>query len=144
MRESSADALEPEGGSINHDVSVPVSSIPAFMEEAGKAVTAAIPEARICAFGHLGDGNIHYNISQPVNTDPRADMEADKRAFLARWRDMNEIVHAIVLSCGGSISAEPGLGQFKRDELARIRPAIANDLIRRPKPAFDPHRNSVV
>src|SRR5690606_32606478 len=89
MRESMSDAQKPEGGSIKHDVSVPVSSIPAFMEEAGKAVTAAIPGARICAFGHLGDGNIHYNISQPVS----ADMAAGNQAFLARWRDMNEIVH---------------------------------------------------
>lgn len=138
MRESMSDAQKPEGGSIKHDVSVPVSSIPAFIEEAGKAVTAAIPGARICAFGHLGDGNIHYNISQPVSADPGADMEAGKQAFLARWRDMNEIVHAIVLSCGGSISAEHGIGQLKRDELARIRPAIEIDLMRRIKRAFDP------
>jgi len=130
MRESMSDAQKPEGGSIKHDVSVPVSHVPAFMDEAAAAVMRAIPGARICAFGHLGDGNIHYNISQPVG--------ADKEAFLARWKEINEIVHGIVLSFGGSISAEHGIGQLKRDELAAIRPAIEMDLMRRIKTAFDP------
>lgn len=130
MRESMSGAQTPEGGSIKHDVSVPVSKIPAFMAAAEKAVLAAMPGARICAFGHLGDGNIHYNISQPVG--------ADKAAFLARWREMNDIVHAIVIEAGGSISAEHGIGQLKRDELAHVRPAIEMDLMRRIKHAFDP------
>ena len=130
MRESMSDAQKPEGGSIKHDVSVPVSSVPLFMETAGKAVLAAMPGARICAFGHLGDGNIHYNISQPIGDD--------KPAFLARWREINEIVHGIVLEMSGSISAEHGIGQLKRDELERIRPAIEIDLMRRIKRAFDP------
>ncbi len=130
MRESMSDAQKPEGGSIKHDVSVPVSHVPAFMDEAESAVLRAIPDARICAFGHMGDGNIHYNISQPVG--------ADKSAFLARWREINEIVHGIVLSFGGSISAEHGIGQLKRDELAAIRPAIEMELMRRIKTAFDP------
>lgn len=130
MRESMSDAQKPEGGSIKHDVSVPVSKIPAFMAEAEKAVLAAMPGARICAFGHLGDGNIHYNISQPVG--------ADKQAFLDRWREMNEIVHGIVLNAGGSISAEHGIGQLKRDELAHIRSDIEMELMYRIKKAFDP------
>ncbi|MFK0384786.1 FAD-binding oxidoreductase [Rhizobium sp. RM] len=130
MRESMSDAQKPEGGSIKHDVSVPVSKIPDFMTTAGEAVMAAIPGARICAFGHLGDGNIHYNISQPVG--------ADKAEFLNRWHEMNEIVHGIVLSLNGSISAEHGIGQLKRDELASIRPGIEMDLMRRIKFAFDP------
>ncbi len=130
MRESMSDAQKPEGGSIKHDVSVPVSKIPDFMTTAGEAVKAAIPGARICAFGHLGDGNIHYNISQPVG--------ADKAEFLNRWHEMNEIVHGIVLSLNGSISAEHGIGQLKRDELASIRPGIEMDLMRRIKFAFDP------
>lgn len=130
MRESMSDAQKPEGGSIKHDVSVPVSHVPAFMDEAERAVMTAIPGARICAFGHLGDGNIHYNISQPVG--------ADKNAFIAQWKEINEIVHGIVLSFGGSISAEHGIGQLKRDELAAIRPAIEMDLMRRIKTAFDP------
>jgi FAD/FMN-containing dehydrogenase len=91
---------------------------------------AAMPGARICAFGHMGDGNIHYNISQPVG--------ADKDAFIARWHEMNEIVHGIVLAHSGSISAEHGIGQLKRDELAAIRPAIEINLMRRIKRALDP------
>ncbi|MCK8780677.1 FAD-binding oxidoreductase [Rhizobium sp. NTR19] len=130
MRESLSDAQKPEGGSIKHDVSVPVSKIPAFMAEADKAVLEAVPGARICAFGHLGDGNIHYNISQPVG--------ADKAEFLAKWRMINDIVHPIVLAAGGSISAEHGIGQLKRDELAHIRSPIEMDLMRRIKMAFDP------
>lgn len=130
MRESMSDAQKPEGGSIKHDVSVPVSQVPDFMAEAEKAVIAAVPGARICAFGHLGDGNIHYNISQPVG--------ADKAAYLARWREVNAIVHGIVLKHGGSISAEHGIGQLKRDELAIIRSPIEMDLMHRIKAAFDP------
>ncbi|KIQ01756.1 2-hydroxyacid dehydrogenase [Agrobacterium tumefaciens] len=130
MRESMSDAQKPEGGSIKHDVSVPVSKIPVFMAEAEAAVMQALPGARICAFGHLGDGNIHYNISQPVG--------ADKAEFIARWREINHIVHGIVLSHGGSISAEHGIGQLKRDELADIRPGIELELMRRIKTAFDP------
>lgn len=130
MRESMSEAQKPEGGSIKHDVSVPISSIPHFMAQAEQAVLAAMPGARICAFGHLGDGNIHYNISQPVG--------ADKAAFIARWREMNQIVHGLVLAHGGSISAEHGIGQLKRDELATIRPPIEIDLMRRIKNAFDP------
>ncbi|TDK37467.1 FAD-binding oxidoreductase [Rhizobium deserti] len=130
MRESLSDAQKPEGGSIKHDVSVPVSKIPAFMAEAGDAVLKAVPGARICAFGHLGDGNIHYNISQPIG--------ADKAAFIGRWREVNEIVHGVVLSAGGSISAEHGIGQLKRDELAHIRSPIEMELMYRIKRAFDP------
>jgi FAD/FMN-containing dehydrogenase len=130
MRESMSDAQKPEGGSIKHDVSVPVSKIPTFMAQAETAVLAAMPGARICAFGHLGDGNIHYNISQPLG--------ADKQAFLDRWREINAIVHAIVLDVGGSISAEHGIGQLKRDELAHIRSPIEMDLMYRIKKAFDP------
>ncbi|WEZ84196.1 FAD-binding oxidoreductase [Rhizobium sp. 32-5/1] len=130
MRESMSPAQKPEGGSIKHDVSVPVSSIPAFMKEADAAVMAAMSGARICAFGHMGDGNIHYNISQPVG--------ADKQAFIDRWREMNAIVHGIVLKYNGSISAEHGIGQLKRDELAEVRSPIEIDLMQRIKHAFDP------
>uniref|UniRef100_A0A7C1P0J2 FAD-binding oxidoreductase n=1 Tax=Agrobacterium albertimagni TaxID=147266 RepID=A0A7C1P0J2_9HYPH len=130
LRESMSEAQRPEGGSIKHDVSVPVSRIPAFLAEADAAVHALMPDARICAFGHLGDGNIHYNISQPVG--------ADKAAFIARWREVNAVVHAVVHRHTGSISAEHGVGQLKRDELAASRPAIETQLMRRIKQAFDP------
>ncbi|MFN3719653.1 MAG: FAD-binding oxidoreductase [Rhizobium rhizophilum] len=130
LRESMSEAQRPEGGSIKHDVSVPVSRIPAFLAEADAAVHALMPDARICAFGHLGDGNIHYNISQPVG--------ADKATFIARWREVNAMVHAVVHRHSGSISAEHGVGQLKRDELAASRPAIETELMRRIKQAFDP------
>jgi len=130
MRESMSDAQKPEGGSIKHDVSVPVAQIPQFMQEAAAGVMAALAGARICAFGHMGDGNIHYNISQPVG--------ADKAEFIGRWREINKIVHGLVLQHGGSISAEHGIGQLKRDELASIRSDIEMDLMRRIKTAFDP------
>ncbi|CAH0339770.1 FAD-binding oxidoreductase [Rhizobium sp. CECT 9324] len=130
LRESMSEAQRPEGGSIKHDVSVPVSRIPAFLSEADAAVRRVMPDARICAFGHLGDGNIHYNISQPVG--------ADKAEFIGRWREMNAVVHGIVHAHNGSISAEHGVGQLKRDELAASRPAIETELMRRIKQAFDP------
>ncbi len=130
MREAMSEAQKPEGGSIKHDVSVPVSRVPAFIAEADAAVEAMIPGVRVCAFGHLGDGNIHYNVSQPTG--------ANKEEYLARWKDMNKIVHAIVLKHNGSISAEHGIGQLKRDELAKIRSDIEMDLMRRIKRSFDP------
>ena len=130
MREAMSWAQQPEGGSIKHDVSVPIARIPEFLDRAGKGVLAAEPAARIVAFGHIGDGNIHYNISQPVG--------ADKAAFLARWHEMNEIVHGVVLDLDGSISAEHGIGQLKREELAAVRQPIEIDLMKRIKKAFDP------
>jgi D-lactate dehydrogenase (cytochrome) len=82
------------------------------------------------SFGHLGDGNIHYNISQPVG--------ADKSAFLARWHEVNDIVHGIVLGLGGSISAEHGIGLMKRDELTRVKDKVALDVMRALKKTLDP------
>lgn len=130
MREEMSWAQKPEGGSIKHDISVPVASIPAFIHEANAATLDMIPGARVVCFGHIGDGNLHYNVSQPVG--------ADKEAFLARWHDLNHRVHTIVASYGGSISAEHGIGQLKREELAFFKQDIALDLMRRIKSAFDP------
>lgn len=131
MREELSWAQKPEGGSIKHDVSVPVALVPQFLREAGEAVEAAIPGARIVSFGHLGDGNIHYNVSQPVG--------ADKAAFLARWGEVNEIVHAIVARLGGSFSAEHGIGQLKRTELARTKEPVEMELMRALKRTLDPY-----
>ncbi|EFM56451.1 MULTISPECIES: FAD-binding oxidoreductase [Brucella] len=130
MREEMSWAQKPEGGSIKHDISVPVASIPAFIHEANAATLDMIPGARVVCFGHIGDGNLHYNVSQPVG--------ADKEAFLARWHDLNHRIHTIVASYGGSISAEHGIGQLKREELAFFKQDIALDLMRRIKAAFDP------
>ncbi|WP_102959931.1 FAD-binding oxidoreductase [Mangrovicella endophytica] len=131
MREEMSWAQKPEGGSIKHDVSVPVASVPAFLAAADAAVLAAVPGARVVAFGHLGDGNIHYNISQPVG--------ADTGTFLARWREINAIVHAVVAAMDGSFSAEHGIGQLKRDELAQTKPAAEMALLLGIKQLFDPN-----
>ena len=130
LREELSWAQKPEGGSIKHDISVPVAAIPAFINEADAAVDALIPGVRFCTFGHMGDGNLHYNISQPIG--------ADKAAYLARWHEVNALVHDIVGKHDGSISAEHGIGQLKRGELARFKDPVALDLMRRIKNSFDP------
>jgi FAD/FMN-containing dehydrogenase len=119
-----------EGGSIKHDISVPIAAVPAFLREVETAVTARIPGARLVAFGHLGDGNIHCNVSQPVG--------ADRNAFLARWHEVNEIVHGIVAKHHGSISAEHGIGRLKRDLLPSVKDPVALDLMRTLKKTLDP------
>ena len=131
MRESMSWAQKPEGGSIKHDVAVPVAKVPDFLRAADAAVLKAIPGARICAFGHLGDGNVHYNISQPVG--------ADKEDFLSHWREINGLVHAIVAGMDGTFSAEHGIGLLKRDELAATKSAVEMDLMRAIKRIFDPN-----
>ena len=110
IREMFGEVQRQVGGSIKHDISVPVAHVPAFIREADAAVIKLIPGARPLPFGHLGDGNIHYNIAQPV--------DADKAAFLERWHDVNMVVFDVVLKYGGSISAEHGIGIMKRDLLA--------------------------
>ena len=120
-----------EGGSIKHDVSVPVAAVPAFIEEADAAVVALIPGARPLPFGHLGDGNIHYNVAQPVG--------ADKADFLTRWDDVNAAVFAIVKKYAGSISAEHGIGVMKRDLLPAVKDPVALELMRSFKRMLDPN-----
>ena len=131
IREMFGEVQRREGGSIKHDVSVPVAAVPAFIEEANEAVTKLIPGSRPLPFGHLGDGNIHYNVSQPIS--------ADRDAFLARWHEVNAVVHAIVLKHGGSISAEHGIGILKRDELMKVKDPVALELMRALKRTLDPN-----
>jgi D-lactate dehydrogenase (cytochrome) len=130
LRDEMSAAQKPEGGSIKHDVSVPVAAVPAFIEEANAAVTKLIPGARPVPFGHLGDGNIHYNVSQPIG--------ADASDFLARWHDVNAVVFVILLKLGGSISAEHGIGVLKRDELPQVKDKVAIELMRQVKAMLDP------
>jgi FAD/FMN-containing dehydrogenase len=130
IRELMPEAQKPEGGSIKHDISVPVPAIPQFIKETGPEVTKIVPGARFVCFGHLGDGNLHYNISQPAG--------GDSAAFMARYGEVNEAVHAIVRKLDGSFSAEHGIGRLKRDELIATAPPVAIDLMRRIKAAFDP------
>lgn len=130
LRHGMSEVQKFEGGSIKHDVSVPLSDLPAFLEEAIEAVTVAVPGCRPIPFGHMGDGNIHFNVSQPVG--------ADKAAYLAGWDRMNAVVHAVVRRYGGSVAAEHGVGILKRDLLAEVRSEVELDLMRRIKGVLDP------
>ena len=131
LRHHIADTQKYEGGSIKHDVSVPVAALPDFIAEASAKVEAMIPGCRPCPFGHLGDGNVHFNISQPIG--------ADRAAFLARWDEANAAVFAIVARYGGSISAEHGIGVMKRELLPRVKDPVALALMRSLKRELDPN-----
>jgi len=131
LREMFGEVQRHEGGSIKHDVSVPVAAVPDFIAEANAAVAALLPEARPVPFGHVGDGNIHYNVSQPVG--------ADRAEFLARWNEVNAAVFAVVKKFGGSISAEHGVGVMKRDLLPSVKDPVALDLMRKIKHLLDPN-----
>jgi len=130
LRDALSEAQKPEGGSLKHDVSVPISAIPRFIEEASRAVVATVAGARPVPFGHLGDGNIHFNISQPVG--------GDKAAFLSRIDDVARVVHDMVHAFEGSISAEHGIGQAKIDEITRYKSPVALEAMRAVKRALDP------
>ena len=130
MRLSLSDVQRPEGVSIKHDVSVPIGAIPGFIAEADAAVTALAPGARPVPFGHVGDGNIHFNISQPVG--------GDGEAFRARADEINAVVFELVARHNGSIAAEHGVGQMKRDLLPTVRSPVEMDVMRRIKATLDP------
>jgi FAD/FMN-containing dehydrogenase len=119
-----------EGGSIKHDVSVPVARVPELIDRACAAVVAAMPGCRPLPFGHLGDGNIHINVSQPP--------DMDREAFIARWDEIAALVHAIVVELGGSISAEHGIGVLKRELLKTVKEPVELEMMCRVKQAFDP------
>jgi FAD/FMN-containing dehydrogenase len=131
IREMFGEVQRHLGGSIKHDISVPIASIPAFIEEANAAVMTLIPGARPMPFGHVGDGNIHYNVNQPAG--------ADKAQFLSRWGDVNRVVFAVVKKYNGSISAEHGVGVMKRDILPEYKDPVALDLMRGIKRMVDPN-----
>jgi len=131
LRENLSEVQRLEGGSIKHDVAVPVSRVAEFIEAATMACEAAMPGVRVCAFGHFGDGNIHFNLSQPP--------AMDKNDFLDEWAQFNRIVHDIVDGMNGSIAAEHGIGLIKRDELAHYKDPVALDLMRAIKHTLDPH-----
>ncbi|MEW5965196.1 MAG: FAD-binding oxidoreductase [Pseudomonadota bacterium] len=130
LREAMSEMQKPEGGSIKHDVSVPIGLIPQFITRADALVARICPGARPVPFGHFGDGNVHYNVSQPVGME--------KARFLALWEEMQAAVHGLVTELGGSISAEHGIGRMKRDELVRFKSPVELDLMRRVKAALDP------
>jgi len=130
LREAASEAQKSEGGSIKHDISVPVASIPEFLERADRAVERLCPGARPVPFGHFGDGNVHYNVSQPQGMD--------EAGFLALWEPISRAVHHVALELGGSISAEHGIGRMKRAELPLVKSEVEMDLMRRIKAALDP------
>ena len=130
LRETLPEAQKFEGSSIKHDISVPVAAIPDFIARTAVAVETVCPGAHVVCFGHMGDGNLHYNISQPE--------QMPSATFLALYRNMNGAVHDIVRAMNGSISAEHGIGQLKRDELLATAPPVGIDLMQRIKAAFDP------
>ena len=103
--------------------------MPAFMEKARKAVETVLPEIRVIAFGHIGDGNVHFNLCQPKG--------ADGKAFLKRWVEFNKIVYDVVMTFNGSMSAEHGVGQLKREELQHYKSAEGLDLMRAVKQALE-------
>lgn len=131
LRHDLSEVQRHEGGSIKHDVAVPVADVPAFIAEATAAVEALVPGCRPVPFGHLGDGNVHFNVSQPP--------DADKAAFLARWDEVNAAVHAVVRRFEGSIAAEHGIGRLKRKLVPTVRSELDLALMRRIKTAFDPN-----
>ena len=131
LRELMSEVQKHEGGSIKHDVAVPVARVPEFIARANQLVELMIPGARPVPFGHLGDGNIHYNVSQPPSMD--------RAVFLANWEALNAAVHEIVLDLGGSISAEHGIGRLKRDLLRHAKAPLELELMRKIKQAFDPN-----
>jgi FAD/FMN-containing dehydrogenase len=131
LRHVLPEVQKPEGGSIKHDISVPVAAVPDFLADASAAVQKLIPGSRPVPFGHVGDGNIHFNVSQPVG--------ADSAQFLARWGEVNAVVDKIVLKYHGSISAEHGIGKLKRDSLPKVKDPVALELMRGLKRMLDPN-----
>jgi FAD/FMN-containing dehydrogenase len=131
LRENVSEAQKIEGVSIKHDIAVPVSRIAEFITRADAALRETFPAVRIVCFGHIGDGNLHYNQS-------KADAESNAE-FIARTAAVNRIVHDLVHELGGSISAEHGLGQLKREEVLRYKSGTEMDLMRAVKQALDPH-----
>ena len=130
LREDLSESQKYEGGSIKHDISVPIARIPEFIATASAAVEALVPGCRPVPFGHMGDGNIHFNVSQPVGMD--------KQVYLDGWETMSERVHDIAGMLGGSISAEHGVGQLKVAEIMRYKSPVEMDLMRRLKRTLDP------
>ena len=130
-REVMSEVQSLEGGSIKHDVSVPIAKIPEFITRANALVVDMVPNSRPVPFGHYGDGNIHYNVSQPVG--------ADKDEFMAHWDPVTSAVHKIVLELNGSISAEHGIGRMKRETLKKVKSDVELDIMRGIKGLLDPN-----
>jgi FAD/FMN-containing dehydrogenase len=130
IRERVPEGERHAGASIKHDVSVPVTDIPSLVKEGSAAMLSIVPNGRIVSFGHLGDGNLHFNLSQPA--------DRDRAAFEALTPQVNRAVHDVVMKYRGSIAAEHGIGKLKRNELAYYKSAVEMDVMRAIKRALDP------
>jgi len=130
IRESIPDSQAPLGGSIKNDITVPVSKVSEFLRRGDEAAGKIIPGIRPVSFGHVGDGNLHYNLSQPPGMD--------KQEFLDLWHDITDVLNDIVAELNGSFSAEHGIGQLKRDELVRYRPDVEVEMMKMIKRSLDP------
>ena len=130
LREGISEAQNHEGPSLKHDVTVPVSRIPAFVERTDRALEEAVPGVRVVTYGHIGDGNLHYNLSKPEGC---ADDE-----FRARAGDLARVIYDQTSASDGSISAEHGLGQSKRGIIADYKDSYELELMRGIKQLFDP------
>ncbi|MBX4336148.1 FAD-binding oxidoreductase [Bartonella raoultii] len=130
LRESISPAQRLAGGSIKHDIAVPIASIPDFISEAAHIVEEISPGARVVCFGHMGDGNLHYNVTQPVG--------ADTNTFLQLWSQMNHSIHSLAIHYQGAFSAEHGIGQLKREELYTFKSSVALDIMQGMKKLLDP------
>jgi FAD/FMN-containing dehydrogenase len=131
VRENIPRAQRLDGASLKHDISVPVAALPQFVQQAADWITRHVPEGRLIAYGHVGDGNLHFNLNQDAR------VAAD--AFLARAAQVQRAIHDLVHEFGGSFSAEHGIGQLKVAELERYAPAVELDLMRAIKHAIDPN-----
>lgn len=131
LRESIAPAERARGPAVQHDISVPVERMPEFVEAAIPQIEAAWPGTSAVAFGHLGDGNVHFHVIAPTGAEPSLWQESEGKRISRQ-------VHDLVAQWGGSISAEHGIGQLKRDELARLGDPATLSLMRQVKHALDP------
>jgi FAD/FMN-containing dehydrogenase len=131
LRESIPEAQRKDGASLKHDISVPVSQVPRFIELAGDWVAQHVPQGVLVAYGHLGDGNLHFNINQRAGSQPAQLQAVEPR--------LKRAIHDLVRDFNGSFSAEHGIGQLKVFELERYANPVELDLMRRVKQAFDPN-----
>jgi D-lactate dehydrogenase (cytochrome) len=131
LRETIPEAQRKDGGSLKHDISVPVTSIPDFIERGSRWIADNVPDGRLVSYGHVGDGNLHFNLNQAPG--------ADRTAFLARAEPVKRAIHDLVRDFGGSFSAEHGIGRLKVGELERYAPPVELDLMRAIKRALDPN-----
>ncbi len=130
LRHSISDAQRPEGACLKHDISLPIGRLGEFLDRSRELIAEMQPEGRLVAFGHVGDGNLHYNVMQPLGADPAA--------FMSAGRALTTAIYDLVAELGGSFSAEHGIGVTKKGDLERFRGGVELELMRTLKKALDP------